>query len=155
DGRMLRSWLESDIPEAQVNHALMILLGLMGLNFLLFGLSQFGIVPAGWSSVVWVIYALYYISRAGLVSALNEDSQQIADALTRLKAIMSHLEGYSYQHLPNLRKLCQPLLTERPSRHIRQLLRTMAASNLRGNPLLWITLNAIMPWDLWFLKRLH
>ncbi|MDQ7036693.1 MAG: hypothetical protein Q9P01_18225 [Anaerolineae bacterium] len=51
--------------------------------------------------------------------------------------------------------MCQPLLEERPSGHIRQLLRTLAASNLRGNPLLWITLNAIVPWDLFFLRRLQ
>lgn len=155
DARMLRGWLETDVEEGKVNRALWILGILAALNFALFGLSQFGLFPSGWSSAVWVIYALYYISRAGLIGSLTADGQQIADALTRLQAVMRHLESYSYEKTPHLRKLCQPLLEERPSGHIRQLLRTLAASNLRGNPLLWITLNAIVPWDLFFLRRLQ
>ena len=155
DARMLRGWLESDVPESKVNRAFLILSVLAGLNFALFGLHQFGLIPSGWASAVWVVYALFYISRAGLIGSLTGDSQQIADALTRLKAVMQHLENYSYQNMPQLHKLCQPLLEERPSRHIRRLLRTLAASNLRGNPLLWLTLNAIVPWDLFFLKRLQ
>ncbi|MDQ7036694.1 MAG: hypothetical protein Q9P01_18230 [Anaerolineae bacterium] len=100
DAGMLRGWLETDVEDGKVNRALWILGILAALNFVLFGLSQFGLFPSGWSSAVWVIYALYYISRAGLIGSLTADGQQIADALTRLQAIMKHLESYSYEKTP-------------------------------------------------------
>jgi len=151
----LRDWLTSDVPLSKVDSWLMILSVLAVASIIAFVLSQFGIVSTTIAGLMWGLYALVYFSRAGLLSQLGDDGQSLYDVLLRLRSIMQHLESYPYEDMPELRKLCAPLLEAKPSQHIKHLMGTLAASSLRGNPLLWLILNAVMPWDMFFLRRLH
>lgn len=151
----LRNWLDSDTPIEHINFWVMILGVLAVSNVIAFVLVQFDIISVTMSGILWGIYALIYVSRVGLMNQLGADGQQLYDVLSRLQSVMKHLESYPYENMPNLRKLCKPILETKPSRNIRQLMGTLAATSLKGNPPLWILLNAIMPWDLFFLGRLH
>lgn len=151
----LQDWLTSDVPLSKVDFWLMILSVLAVASVIAFVLSQFGVVSTTISGLMWGLYALAYVSRAGLLSKLGNDGQNLYDILLRLRSIMHHLESYPYDNMPGLRKLCAPLLEAKPSQHIKRLMGTLAASNLKGNPLLWLLLNAIVPWDMFFLRRLH
>ena len=42
----------------------------------------------------------------------------------------------------------------RPSRYLARLGRIVAALGVRGNPLVWFALNAVVPWDLFFTHQL-
>ena len=151
----LRNWLESDIDPAKVNNWVMVLSILAVANVIAFVLVQFNIISVTVSGVLWGLYALLYVSRIGMMNQLSGDGQQVYDVLSRLQSVMKHLESYPYQTMPNLRKLCTPLLEAKPSQQIRRLMGTLAASSLKANPPLWILLNALMPWDLFFLSRLN
>ncbi|MGB7339182.1 MAG: hypothetical protein WBC91_09845 [Phototrophicaceae bacterium] len=151
----LRHWLQSEVNLPKVDLWLTILSVLAIANVIAVVLSQMGVVSSTISGVMWGIYALVYVSRTGLISELNNDSQAIYDVFQRLESVMAHLERYPYTNMPTLRKLCAPLLEAKPSEHIKRLMGTIAASSLRGNPLIWLLLNAIMPWDMFFLRRLH
>lgn len=153
--KWIREWLQSDIPKQQLDVWIAILGILAVANVIAFVLLQMNIVSGVIVGSLWGLYALLYISRAGLLMRINQDSLQLYEVLSRIKAIMGHLESYPYQDMPNMRKLCMLLLEAKPSQHIRRLMGTLAASNLRGNPILWMLLNALMPWDMFFLRRLH
>ncbi|MEM9951256.1 MAG: hypothetical protein AAF846_06645 [Chloroflexota bacterium] len=151
----LRNWLTSDVDLGQVDLWLRILSVLAIANVIAAVLSQLDIISSTIVGGLWGIYALAYISRAGLISKLSGDSQVLYEVFQRLDAIMGHLERYPYNNMPQTRKLVAPILEAKPSKHIQRLLGTIAASSLRGNPLIWFFLNAIMPWDMFFLRRLH
>ncbi|MEL6402795.1 MAG: hypothetical protein AAFR81_00415 [Chloroflexota bacterium] len=151
----LHDWLDSTVPMQSVDRSLGVLIVLAIASMIAVVLSQFGIISPVVSGVMWGIYAISYISRLNLMAQLGDDGQQLYDVLSRLEAVMSHMENYSYQDMPQVRKLCSPLLEAKPSSHIKRLMGTLAASSLRGNPPLWLLLNGLMPWDLYFLRRLH
>ncbi len=155
DTRLLADWLHSDISMENITFWLMLLGGLAIANVIAFVLTQTGIISGTISGMLWGIYALAYVSRAGLIAKHSGDGQILYDVLLRLRSVMQHLESYPYNNMPEVRKLCAPILEAQPSKHIKRLMGTLAASNLKGNPLLWMLLNAVMPWDLFFLRRLH
>ncbi|MGJ3239509.1 MAG: MutS-related protein [Anaerolineae bacterium] len=153
--KQLGDWLDSDVPLIQVKRWVTILSVLALSNVIAVVLAQFGVISPTLSAIMWGFYALIYISRAGLMSQLGEDGHALYELLSRLRAVMHHIERYDYAHMPNVRKLCAPVLEEQPSQAIKRLLGTLAASSLRGNPLIWLLLNSLLPWDLIFLQRLH
>lgn len=155
DTHLLADWLHSDISLAKIDFWLVILAVLALTNMIAFGLSQAGTLSSVISGIAWGAYALVYVSRVGLMNQYGSDDQILYDVLLRLRSIMQHLESYPYANMPEVRKLCSPLLEAKPSQHIKRLMGTLAAGNLKGNPILWIALNAIMPWDLFFIRQLH
>jgi DNA mismatch repair ATPase MutS len=80
----------------------------------------------------------------------------IRDTLEQLVAVFKLLETFPHPGTPQLAALCRPFLDakERPSVHLRRVNRIVNATGIRGNPLFWLTLNAIMPWDYYFAYRL-
>lgn len=155
DTRLLADWLHTDVSLAKIDFWLMILAMLAVTNVIAFVLSQTGVISSTVSGIAWGVYALIYVSRVGLMNQYGSDDQILYDVLLRLRSVMQHLESYSYDNMPEVRKLCAPILEAKPSQHIKRLMGTLAAGNLKGNPILWMLLNAIVPWDLFFLRRLH
>jgi DNA mismatch repair ATPase MutS len=77
------------------------------------------------------------------------ESLNMRDALDQLMIVFSHLEKYRYHRKPQLRELCDPFLQPdiRPSLQLRRVNRIANATGLRGNPIFWLLLNALVPWD--------
>lgn len=155
DTTLLRDWLSKTAPTNKVDRSLAIVAALAGLNVVLFGLFALGLLSQQVVGGAWAVYVVAYLSRIGLMNELNADMQSMNDLLSRLQAVMQHLERTPYKRMPAVAGLIAPLLEARPSQHIRRMNHTLAATSLRGNPILWATLNAIMPWDLFFLRRLN
>lgn len=151
----LYKWLESPAPIRPLSYWLIGLSLLQVINFTIFLLWQFGILPQVAFAIVWSIYALLYLSRFSVLTQANNDSQTLYDLLLRIKRIMQHLENSPYEQSPQLRKLVTPILEAKPSRHIHELMQNLAASNLRPNPPLWLLLNALVPWDMFFTRRIE
>jgi hypothetical protein len=151
----LHDWLDATVPIQSLNLWLIVLGILAVINVLIFILMQLGILPNFVLGISWGAYAFIYLSRFSLVADITSESQSLCDLLMRLQAIMQHLENYPQSKSPNLRKLLSPLLEAKPSKHIQRLMSTLAASNLRPNPPLWVLLNVIMPWDMVFARRLQ
>jgi hypothetical protein len=151
----LHDWLDSAEPVQSLNLWLGILVVLQIGTLITFGLAQLGIIPTLVSGVLWAAYVLASLSRIRLLLRLSSDSQQLYDLLLPIRSVMQHLERYPYSGTPNLRKLLAPLLEAKPSEHLQRLMITLAASNLRPNPPIWLLLNALMPWDMFFARRLE
>src|SRR5258707_15549838 len=88
---------------------------------------------------------------------LFEDATALADELERLRAVSAFIETYPLGNRSHLRNLLTPFLDaqNRPSTHIRRLMRIVVATSLRGNMLLWFAINLIVPWDVYFAHRLN
>lgn len=129
---------------------------LIGLNLLLYALAVTGVIPPIWQATVLIYFALL-MARARTNGAIFNEAIQLQQTLQQLTTIFEQLEQFSYRRTPHLRALCQPFLsqTHRPTAGFNHLTQLVLAVSLRNNPLLWLTLNAIFPWDLWFAYRLN
>ncbi|MBZ0305505.1 MAG: hypothetical protein K8I82_05505, partial [Anaerolineae bacterium] len=144
-GQPLVDWLAQDtgIP---ISPALLALI--TGLSLLHLGL--FVLLPG-----LWLPAFLLYISVYGFfwrrLSHLFGEAKSLHDLIRQVNAIFHHIEGYSFAHTPYLKKLCQPFLNPetQPSTLLGQLNRVMAAASIQGNPIFWLALNAVLPWDLY------
>ena len=146
----VRDWLQASTPTKSVTAWLMILSALAVVNiavFLIFGMSNL-------LGFTFGAYAFLYLSRIGMMGKMRENSQQVSDLLQRLQSVLTHIEQYPYHNAPYLRDLCAPIIDGQPSKRVGQLSRTLSAANLQGNLILWAILNVVVPWDLFFLRRL-
>ncbi|NJL95406.1 MAG: hypothetical protein HC915_17630 [Anaerolineae bacterium] len=57
------------------------------------------------------------------------------------------LESYGYARQPGLRELCAPIRAARPSRELAAVSRVFALVSLQRNPIFWLALNLLVPWD--------
>lgn len=78
-------------------------------------------------------------------------------ALRRLNAVLHHLEIYPYRPASALATLCAPLRTphHRPSQQVRRLTRIIALASVQRNPLLWLPLNLLIPYDMFVASLLE
>jgi hypothetical protein len=155
EARRLLGRLESGPAPDELRPTLLILAGLAAVNVILFVLYAAGVLPALWI-VSLVIYAGLTLSRRELIEELFDEALELTDGLRRLSAILDFLEGYRYGARPGLTALLAPILQAetRPSRFLRQVERVASAASLQGNPFVWLPLNAIVPWDVFFAYRL-
>jgi DNA mismatch repair ATPase MutS len=87
---------------------------------------------------------------------LFQEGLALLERLRRLEGVLVRLEDYGFLRQPALRELCSPLLTnhQRPSKQIRRARWIASAASLQQNPVVWLAINAILPWDLWVANRL-
>lgn len=152
--RLLR-WAES--PDQAVSWSvLLILAGLSATNivlFLLFNLA--GLSP------LWVVSFVLYVVVSALqwrrLGGLFSEGLALQNQVMRLRAIFRHLETTDYSSRPHLKALCAPFLDrdQRPTAQLRRLSLITAAASIQRNPVLWIILNLIVPWDVFFASLLE
>ncbi|MEQ9027075.1 MAG: MutS family DNA mismatch repair protein, partial [Aggregatilineales bacterium] len=152
-------WLnddDTDIDPKRLRANLVIVAGLALCNIVLFGLYSFGVIPAYWM-ITFAVYALLSGLQWRKLGGLFDQALSIQAQLMRLAAIFRHLEAYEYSQQPQLKQLCVPLkqAESQPSRLLRRTSWIAAAASLQRNPVLWITLNFIMPWDIFFAYQLE
>jgi hypothetical protein len=116
-------------------------------------------VPAPLNSqVVAVTFGLY-----GLISIWNlrrmtdsfEQVLAVQATLRTLQAVLTYIETYRFsQKKPaaTIEMLCAPLRSEavRPSAMMRRVTLIASATSLQSNGIVWLTLNAAVPWGLFF-----
>lgn len=110
----------------------------------------------------WAIYGLFILISSALGASSSdrrdvfEDAVRLRKPFEQLVALFRRLESYAYRDMPEFKSLCAPFLDEahRPSHYLRRLVRIINATGLRGNPLVWFALNALVPWDIHFTHAL-
>lgn len=150
NGDALLKWLRLNDEGGQVSGAAaLLLLALAGLNIVLLLLFSVGLLPPLWSISLGVFLALSAWHWRGLGDLFGE-ALRIDSQLRRLRAVFRQMETYSYGERSHLRVLCAPFLepAQRPSAHLRRIGWIMAAASLRGNPIVWLVLNLLLPWDI-------
>ncbi len=154
DSQLLIRWLERETPPRLLSPMLRILAFFAGLNAVLFVLASLNLIAPLWG-ITWTGYVLLYFSQWRTIKSLFEQAQTLADALRRIDSVMGYLERFPYKKQSQLGTLCAPFVEERPSHLLRSVLGTVSAASLQRNPYVWMLLNAIVPWDLYFIRRLY
>jgi hypothetical protein len=154
EGQKILGWLNEQESARSLRPILLILAALVPVNIILFGLSAFGILPPLWIAS-WVIYVGLSLSLMGETGVLFQRALTLEDSLRKLGAVLHYLEGYPYANNQQLRELCRPVVESQPSKQLRRVTWVVSAAGLRQNPILWTTLNAIIPWDIYFAYRLQ
>lgn len=156
DGHKLTTWLQQSSDESSLTTILsisgvlaMVNIGLLIASF--FGLSIFYFV--GSFGLYGLIYFFFLMSLGDFFS----ETLYLESALKKVRAVVLFLERYPYRDNVHLKNLCAPFLdpAQRPSLHLGEVYRITTAIGLRMNPLLQIILNAVGPWDFYFVRRLH
>ena len=157
EGRRLLRWLEQHTSST---HELRLLVwGSVVLNMLtvvLFALAQVMAMPQLWSlSLLCAVIVLF--TTANKRGDIFEDAVYLRYTFATLGAIFTYLEKYPYAQHTGLRQLCAPFLEDRqhsPSRLLQKLERVASAATLKNNRLLWLMINALLPWDAYCAYRL-
>jgi hypothetical protein len=159
DGRWseesLLKWLQQHALPPSLRRWLLLLAGLATMNVLLFTLSAADLAPPLWR-VSFVLYVGLFLFRSRELGRPFGEAAGLRDSLEPLVAIFRQLEDYAYRNSPRLESLCAPFLEEgqRPSNYLRRVNRIVSATGIRRNPLLWLLLNAVGPWDYYFAIQL-
>ncbi len=153
EGSRLLAWLERNAKSQPLRGTLILLSLISLLNIGLFTASMLGLLPN-----IWVIGLLIFILVSGFKSTdtsdLLGDAYTLRDGLAKLKQVLGYLEAYNYKRTPELQKLCQPLLDNRPTLQLRRISRVLNGLALQRNAILWIIINAFIPWKFYFAYRL-
>ncbi len=154
-GKHLLNWLEK--PSEPVSRRFLLMMSsLSTFNVILFIASQIGWMPAYW----WVtggLYLIIYLNQQSKVLPLLHEASSLEQSMTRFSTAFEYVENVRYQRMSHTKNLLQPFLNEaqQPSRLLKKIARVASAASVRGNPLVWLMLNAIMPWDFIFLYQLN
>ena len=130
----------------------LIVSGLLAIcTVILFLLNLWGVMGSWWS-VSWVLYIVIFVLHAGHIRELFSATYEAHTSLNRLSKVFRFLEKWSYTGTPALRELCSPFLApaHRPSGLLRKLAGILAGASLQQNIFLWLPVNLLVPWDLFF-----
>jgi hypothetical protein len=151
----LLAWMESKALPKGLGFWLLLLAVMAGVNALLFGLNLAGVIGPVWRWT-FVLYVGLWLLRSRDIGEPFRESAELRDALEGLMSVFEELENYSYRNAPNVKILCAPFLDSklRPSKALSKVKRIVAGTGIRGNPIIWLILNAVMPWDYFFAWQL-
>jgi hypothetical protein len=156
DGENLLGWLEHNVEKNSLKPLLGILSLLAAANIILFVLFTLNIIPALWmlSLAIYAGVYLYTYRNAGEVFG---QAQHLSTTLDKFRAVLVFLENYSYQKDSFLYRLCQPFWQagRKPSGYLRQISIIASASSISANPIVWLLINVLVPWDVYFAYRLQ
>jgi len=156
DSQKLVGWISHGQKKDSLNSTLALLTILAGVNITLLVLALLGVLPHVWP-LVFIMYFAMMNARQSRIATAWGDLQELEKILRRFRTVFQYLESRGYQHSPGLAEICAPFLdrAKRPSAELQRLERLAAALGVRTNALLWFLLNAIVPWDFYFARRLH
>lgn len=153
-GARLTTWLEHHPPRV-TDRILWLLTLLAGINVVLFAASSVLGLPPVWL-VTLFIYGFISAFQWRNLAGLFDEALSLSEELTRLRAVLHTLECYE-QRDSGLRALCAPFLdrTRQPSAMLRKVGVIASAASLQRNPVIWLIVNFIVPWDVFFAHRLE
>ncbi|HSB11353.1 MAG TPA: hypothetical protein VLM38_17835 [Blastocatellia bacterium] len=155
----LLDWLRRPVPNGSLKPAFVSLLFLSAANLTVYVLSNIGLIPDVWS-ISFLLYFSglfigFYLTRGEMGSFKEAVAMELT--LKQFIAAFRRLETYSYKDKPGLARLCAPFLDERsrPSTELKRVQKVASALSLRVNPLLWLVVHALFPWDFYYAMRLN
>jgi len=148
-------WLEADPAEDGLRSMLAVLGGLALLNVALVVGWLWGTLPPMWLGSL-SLYVMLYYRQARHVGTLFAEASTLESLLGRLRSIFRELETVSYADCPELGQHCMPFRDpdRQPSAELARVGRVAGAASMQRHPL-WLPLNLLVPWDLYFAHRLR
>ena len=156
DGEQLLNWLESRTEPKSLFPLLVLLSLLAAANLILFILFVMNVLPAAWI-VTLAIYGAVYLFTYRSMNEVFGQAHHLSTTLERFRAVLIFLEGYRFQAGSHLSRLCQPFWEgdRRPSSYLRRIAGIASAASVSANPVVWLLINVILPWDVFFAYQLQ
>ncbi len=149
EGTRLSTWLSQAHPTIPAGFVM-----LLGINALvtavLFVLSSMYDLPAIWL-ISFVVYALFSIIQFRHIGNLFGEALALYAELGQLRAMLNHLETFRVRDsaLRDLLGVFQAV-DKPPSAHLHRLDVILGAASLQANPILWMLVNIIIPYDIFW-----
>jgi len=156
DGHRIRAALEAPAGFPGLGPVLVIETALAAGTLVLALASAQAGAPSYWT-LSFGAYAIIYMLVSSQTAPIFGRALSLHHELEKLGAVFHYLERRSYAATPLLGRLCAPLISSsrRPSDYITRFARVCQALSVRAHPLVHLGLNAVGPWDLWWINRLQ
>ncbi len=157
EGKKLLNWLNEQTTSKSLLPLLFVSLFLSVLTITFFVLNILNLIPQYWVMMLLLTILFLFVTK-NQRGDLFEDAYHLRDAFAQLSLIFEYLESYRYGKNLNLKALCEPFYQDRehhPSSLLKKIARIASAATLQKNLLLWIIVNALVPWDFYFAYRFH
>jgi ABC-type multidrug transport system fused ATPase/permease subunit len=156
DGEKLLNWLSSRGDTKTLRPLLVILSMLAAINVTLFILFTLNILPAVWIISLAVYGAIYLFTYRSMDEIFGQ-AHYLSITLDNFRAVLAFLERYPYRPGSYLSDLCQPFWESkrRPSSYLRRIAGIASAASISANPVVWLMINIIVPWDVFFAYQLQ
>jgi ABC-type multidrug transport system fused ATPase/permease subunit len=156
EGERLQRWLAQHTQSTALPLLFWATTLINALTLILLGLSLFVTMPQLW--IFTLLGGLFlFFTTAKQRGDIFEDASYLRYAFATLSAVFTYLERYPYARHSRVKQLCEPLWGQRdqsPSRLLQQVGRIASAATLKSNGLLWLIVNALVPWDVYCAYRL-
>jgi ABC-type multidrug transport system fused ATPase/permease subunit len=157
EGKRLLIWLDQQAPSKWLPPLLALSSVLNLLTAILFLLGLFFPLPQLWI-VTLVAGVLLFFATGDLRGDILNDASYLRSSFGTLSRIFRFLETYRYGKHHLIKQVCEPFQAKNGLGPTALLARTdhiIWAASLKGNALLWLLLNALLPWDLYCAYRLN
>jgi hypothetical protein len=157
EGKKLLNWLNEQDTNRPLLPLLFVSLFLSVLTITLFLLNVFARIPQYWIIALLLTIIFLFVTK-NQRGDLFEDAYHLRDSFAQLGTIFEYLESFRYGKHSNLRRLCEPFFLDheqRPSTLLNKITRIASAATLQKNLLLWVIINALVPWDFYFALRFN
>lgn len=156
-GQRLVKWLAEGEPARKLLPTLLGSIVLQVATIVTFLSGLFVSLPQIW--VFTILGALYlFFATAKKRGDVFEDASYLRYGFATLSSIFSFLEQYPYGQSQHIKTLCEPFYRDRkhgPSLLLQQTARVSSLATLKNSPLVWIIVNALVPWDIYCAYRLR
>lgn len=156
EGERLLRWLTQHMPSSRLPLLFWLTALLNALTLILLALNLFVAMPQLWIFTLLGGLLLFFLT-AQQRGDIFEDASYLRYAFATLSAVFTYLERYPYGPHARLKQLCEPYRGEhmqRPSLLLQRVGRIASAATLKSNGLLWLIVNALVPWDTYCAYRL-
>lgn len=158
EGKKLLNWLKQQDTYKQSRVTVIVAVALSALTLTLLLLNGLALIgPQFWIIALLLSIGWFSFKRAER-GDIFEDAYFLRDAFAQLSTVFEYLEAYPYGNKQHLKELCNPFFIDpsrRPSTLLKRLSRIASAATLAKNQLLWLIVNALLPWDVYVAIRLN
>ena len=158
DAQRILRWLQERGTGVSARKVLFPLTLFAACNLLVLGLglSITGMIP-WFFYVLFLLYLCTLLFLQGAIGKAFRDAIDLEVTLEGLHSVFRQLEKFGYAHTPNLAGLCAPFRDRRnrPSAQLKRVSRIVSGISVRSNPIVWLLVNGVLPWDVYFVWRLE
>lgn len=151
----LQQWLRAT-KKTGFRLPLAILSSLAVVNLTLLTLFLAGILKP-YVIISFVIYLSVYNFYSDKISGLFDEAMQIDNLLSQFRDVLLYLESFPYKAHSSLQEFCAIFQSgdQKPSSYLKRIIRLATAASSQSSELVWLLLNMIVPWDMYFAKKLN
>ena len=153
NGRRLAAVTEHSINLPHLD-TILIIQGLLALTTISLALAtMFGRLPGYWMFSFAAYALIYFMTDQG--EELLEHAVGLHLETERLATVLGYIERHAQRQQTPLASTWDSLIgTVSPTVQLTRAARTLHAISIKAHPLVHLLVNALCPWDLWFLRRL-